>query len=49
MERTTVQWGLFLPEMEQGNAQGCPAMHRVPFWPEELGEVFARMGAAFYR
>src|SRR6266516_1415444 len=24
-------------------------MHRVPFWPEELGEVFARMDATFYR
>ena len=35
--------------MEQGNAQGCPAMHCVPFWPEELGEVFARMDATFYR
>jgi hypothetical protein len=38
-----------MTEMEQGNAQGCPAMHRVPFWPEELGQVFARMDATFYR
>src|SRR5258706_12392626 len=36
-------------QMEQGNAQGCPAMPRVPFWPELFGEFLARMDAAFHR
>src|SRR5947209_20617797 len=36
-------------QMEQGDAQGCPAMPRVPFWPELLGEFLARMDAAFHR
>src|SRR5579859_311724 len=36
-------------EMEQGNAQGCPTMHRVTFWPELFGEFLAQMDAAFYR
>lgn len=34
--------------MKQGDAQGCPAMPRVTFWPEQLGECFAQMDAAFY-
>src|SRR5437588_11646478 len=38
-----------LTQMEQGNAQGCPAMPRVPFWPELLGEFLARMDATFHR
>jgi hypothetical protein len=37
-----------MAQMEQGDAKGCPAMHRVTFWPEQLGEVFAQMDAAFY-
>src|SRR6266851_5679615 len=36
-------------QMEQGDAQGCAAMPRVPFWPELLGEFLARMDAAFHR
>src|SRR6266705_2431617 len=38
-----------MTQMEQSNAQGCPAMPRVPFWPELLGELLARMDAAFHR
>ncbi len=34
--------------MEQSNAQGCPAMARVPFWPELLGEALTRMNTAFH-
>ena len=36
-------------QMEQGDTQGCPAMPRVPFWPELLGEVLARLHSAFHR
>ena len=38
-----------MTQMEQGSAQGCPAMQRVTFWPEQLGEDFAQMDAAFHR
>ena len=38
-----------MTQMEQGNTKGCPAMPCVPFWPELLGEVLARMDAAFHR
>jgi hypothetical protein len=37
-----------MTQMEQGNAKGCPAMPRVPFWPELLGEFLAHMEAAFH-
>jgi hypothetical protein len=37
-----------MTQMEQGNAKCCPAMLRVTFWPEQLGEGFAQMDAAFY-
>ena len=30
-----------MTQMEQGNAQGCPAMLRVPFWPELFREGLA--------
>jgi hypothetical protein len=30
-----------MTQMEQGNAQGCPAMPRVPFWPELFREGLA--------
>jgi hypothetical protein len=36
-------------QMEQANAQSCPAMLRIPFWPQLLGEVLAQMDAAFHR
>jgi hypothetical protein len=38
-----------MTQLEQGNAKGCPAMARVPFWPELLREFLARMHAAFHR
>ena len=36
-------------EMEQGSAQGGPAMHRVLTGPELFGEFLTRMDATFYR
>jgi hypothetical protein len=33
--------GALIKQMEQGNAEGCPAMPRVPFWPELFREVLA--------
>src|SRR3989440_5964023 len=47
--RSTGALAQHVTQMEQGNAQGCAAMPRVPFWPELLGEVLARMDAAFHR
>jgi hypothetical protein len=38
-----------MTQVEQCNAQGCPAMLRVPFWSELHGEGFARIDAAFHR
>ena len=37
-----------MTQLEQGKTKGCPAMPRVTFWPEQLGEGFAQMDAAFY-
>ena len=30
-----------MTQVQQGNAQGCPAMPRVPFWPELFREGLA--------
>jgi hypothetical protein len=35
-------------QMEQANAEGCPAMLGIPLWPELLGEASARMDTAFH-
>jgi hypothetical protein len=36
-------------EMVQSNPQGCPAMLRIPFWPELLREFLTQMDVAFHR
>ena len=38
-----------MAQVEQANAQGCPAMHRITFWPELFGEVFAQMDTGLHR
>jgi hypothetical protein len=37
-----------MTKMKQGNAQGCPTMHRILIWPEQLREFLARMDTVFY-
>ncbi|HEV2663021.1 MAG TPA: hypothetical protein VGU68_20600 [Ktedonobacteraceae bacterium] len=46
---TTSAFTQQMTQMEQANAQSSPTMARIPFGPEQLGEVLTQMDAAFHR